>query len=249
MVPESLRTAWGSIFTGGFSPGRLRPFSDSLALSVKSCGFASSPKGRALGKAAKFTAIPTAPPGGAVAQRLRGHQSAEPKKTVKRSSRQSGVNLQFFPVEPTSLGLSRASSPGIGLRLPASASCLERHLRLAGRCPNNCFLFPPLAAVAVVALWGGWSPEEGRGESEHPSLPLAQRSVPARWKAAEASHCQGQRFPPQTTKPGGPLRTARLCVKRSCYSSILPKLKSAKSSTRSVRLGATGAAVSASRGA
>ena len=38
-------------------------------------------------------------------------------------------------------------------------------------------------------------------------------------------------------------------VKRSCYSSILPKLKSAKSSTRSVRLGATGAAVSASRGA
>ena len=112
VVPESLRTAWGSIFTGGFSPGRLRPFSDSLALSVKSCGFASSPKGRALGKAAKFTAIPTAPPGGAVAQRLRGHQSAEPKKTVKRSSRQSGVNLQFFPVEPTSLGLSRASSPG-----------------------------------------------------------------------------------------------------------------------------------------
>ncbi len=55
--------------------------------------------------------------------------------------------------------------------------------------------------------------------------------------------------PPHTTKPGGPLRTARLCVKRSCYSSILPKLKSAKSSTRSVRLGATGAAVSASRGA
>ena len=33
------------------------------------------------------------------------------------------------------------------------------------------------------------------------------------------------------------------------HSSILPKLKSAKSSTRSVRLGATGAALSASRGA
>ena len=33
------------------------------------------------------------------------------------------------------------------------------------------------------------------------------------------------------------------------YSSILPKLKSAKSSTRSVRLGAMGAALSASRGA
>ena len=39
----------------------------------------------------------------------------------------------------------------IGLRHPASASCLGRHLRLAGRCPNNSSLFPPLAAVVVVA--------------------------------------------------------------------------------------------------
>ena len=41
----------------------------------------------------------------------------------------------------------------IGLRHPASASCLRRHSRLAGRCPNNSSLFPPLAAVVVVALW------------------------------------------------------------------------------------------------
>ena len=40
-----------------------------------------------------------------------------------------------------------------GLRHPASASCLGRHLRLAGRCPNNSSLFPPLAAVVAVALW------------------------------------------------------------------------------------------------
>ena len=40
----------------------------------------------------------------------------------------------------------------IGLRHPASASCLGRHLRLAGRCPNNSSLFPPLAAVVVVVL-------------------------------------------------------------------------------------------------
>ena len=38
----------------------------------------------------------TRSPGGAVAQRLRGFQSAEPEKTVKRSSRRTGVNLQFF---------------------------------------------------------------------------------------------------------------------------------------------------------
>ena len=41
----------------------------------------------------------------------------------------------------------------IGLRHPASASCLGRHSRLAGRCPNNSSLLPPLAAVVVVALW------------------------------------------------------------------------------------------------
>ena len=42
-------------------------------------------------------------------------------------------------------------SASSGLRHPASASCLGRHLRLAGRCPNNSSLFPPLAAVVVVA--------------------------------------------------------------------------------------------------
>ena len=56
-----------------------------------------SPKGRALGMTGKFPGVP-APPGGAVAQRLRGFESAEPEKTVKRSSRRTGVNLQFFPV-------------------------------------------------------------------------------------------------------------------------------------------------------
>ena len=42
-------------------------------------------------------------------------------------------------------------SASSGLRHPASASCLGRHSRLAGRCPNNSSLFPPLAAVVVVA--------------------------------------------------------------------------------------------------
>ena len=42
-----------------------------------------------------------------------------------------------------SLALDKAE-----LRLPASAS---HCLRLAGRCPNSDSLFPPLAAVVVVA--------------------------------------------------------------------------------------------------
>ena len=43
------------------------------------------------------------------------------------------------------------ASASSGLRHPASASCLGRHARLAGRCPSNSSLFPPLAAVVVVA--------------------------------------------------------------------------------------------------
>ncbi|RJV96529.1 hypothetical protein DW937_07090 [Faecalibacterium sp. AM43-5AT] len=39
------------------------------------------------------------------------------------------------------------------MRHPASASRLERRSHLAGRCPNNSSLFPPLAAVVAVALW------------------------------------------------------------------------------------------------
>ena len=58
----------------------------------------------AFGIAVKFPAkaqslrVCPLPLGGAVAQRLRGFKSAEPEKTVKRSSRRTGVNLQFFPV-------------------------------------------------------------------------------------------------------------------------------------------------------
>ena len=68
----------------------------------------------------------------------------------------------------------------IELRHPASASCLGRHLRLAGRCPNNSSLFPPLAAVVVVALWA-YSEEElflfrNSGKSaDFPELPFHGR--------------------------------------------------------------------------
>jgi len=59
------------------------------------------------------------------------------------------VGCNFYLRRQTGRFRMRAA---IGLRHPASASCLERHLRLAGRCPNNSSLFPPLAAVVVVAL-------------------------------------------------------------------------------------------------
>ena len=66
--------------------------------------------GKVLAKVQSFRVRPL-PLGGAVAQRLRGFKSAEPEKTVKRSSRRTGVNLQFFPVQPSALGLKGASSP------------------------------------------------------------------------------------------------------------------------------------------
>ena len=49
---------------------------------------------------------------------------------------------------------TRGLSNSNGLRLPASASCLEQHSRLAGRCPNNSSLCRPQAAVVVVAPKG-----------------------------------------------------------------------------------------------
>ena len=111
-------------------------------------GLASSPKGRAFGMTAKFPGRPQSlrvrllPLGGAVAQRLRGFQSAEPEKTVKRSSRRTGVNLQFFPVQPTSLGLSRACSPfltGCGPQHPLHALGGTRILLAAAPTTPPCF--------------------------------------------------------------------------------------------------------------
>ena len=73
-------------------------------LQSKPDGFASSLWEGAFGIAGKFAVklqsfrVCSLPLGGAVAQRLRGFKSAEPEKTVKRSSRRTGVNLQFFPV-------------------------------------------------------------------------------------------------------------------------------------------------------
>ena len=52
------------------------------------------------------------------------------------------------------LSVAGFAATASGLRLPASASCKVLHSRPAGRCPNNSSLFPPLAAVVVVALVG-----------------------------------------------------------------------------------------------
>ena len=77
-ILENLRIFQNCLFTGGVV----------TANGICSAAFCES---------AALPACPL-PLGGAVAQRLRGFESAEPEKTVKRSSRRTGVNLQFFPV-------------------------------------------------------------------------------------------------------------------------------------------------------
>ena len=95
MPRQALRSAPNAIFTEGV---------------VKASGICSAAAGKFLVKPQGLRER-SLPLGGAVAQRLRGFKSAEPEKTVKRSSRRTGVNLQFFPVQPTPLGLKGASSP------------------------------------------------------------------------------------------------------------------------------------------
>ena len=88
-----------------------------LALSVKPCRACQLSQrespwqcGKVSGSSAKFAGV-SAPPGGAVAQRLRGFKSAEPEKTVKRSSRRTGVNLQFFSGGAHFFGVKRGEQP------------------------------------------------------------------------------------------------------------------------------------------
>ena len=89
-MPERLRTLRHCIFTGGVVMVNCicsAAFCESVAqrqsfrLKRKACGRARSPLGELSSVA-----------------RLRGCKSAEPEKTVKRSSRRTGVNLQFFLV-------------------------------------------------------------------------------------------------------------------------------------------------------
>ena len=128
------------------------------------------------------------PLGGAVAQRLRGCKSAEPEKTVKRSSRRTGVNLQFFPLEPTSLGSSRACSPW--RRVAAPSIRFVPWAALASCWPLPQQLLPVSAAgggrSCCIAGWvesrgregGVGTPLPASGPAERPCTLKASRKLP-----------------------------------------------------------------------
>ena len=123
-MPERLRTLRHCIFTGGVVEGNgicSAAFCESAALREngspsQSPSVTALPKGEPLALRYSFRLKCKAcgrslPLGGAVAQRLRGFKSAEPEKTVKRSSRRTGVNLQFFPVGAYFFGVKRGEQP------------------------------------------------------------------------------------------------------------------------------------------
>ena len=84
-----------------------------------------------------------------------GFRSASsPSQALRASSPKGRANGGLWPAGAESRPLSFTSFSSSGLRHPASASCLGRHSRLAGRCPNNSSLFRPQAAVVVVAPKG-----------------------------------------------------------------------------------------------
>ena len=71
-------------------------------------------------------------------------KSAEAENTVKKSSRRTGVNLQYFRLEPSSLGLSRASSPFFATT--TTAACGRNREELLGQWPAGCETRPRVEA-------------------------------------------------------------------------------------------------------
>ena len=143
-----------------------------------------------------------APPGGAVAQRLRGFKWRS-EKSVKALA-PTGAALAFLCFD-FFFRIVKGEQPletGCGTQHPLRALGGTRVLLAAAPTTPPCFR--RWRRSSSLLLRGGWSPEVGRGESEHPSLPLAQRSVPARLRQAKTSPAERDAFknPPA---PGFPL--------------------------------------------
>ena len=134
-----------------------------------------------LAEAQSLRAYPL-PLGGAVAQRLRGYKWRS-EKSVKALA-PTGAALAFLCFD-FFFRFVKGEQPletGCGTQHPLRALGGTRVLLAAAPTTPPCFR--RWRRSSSLLLRGGWSPEVGRGESEHPSLPLAQRSVPARcWQA------------------------------------------------------------------
>ena len=151
-------------------------------------GFDSSLWEGAFGMTGKFPAQAQSlwacllPLGGAVAQRLRGYKWRS-EKSVKAIA-PTGAALAFLCFD-FFFRIVKGEQPlatGCGTQHPLRALGGTRVLLAAAPTTPPCFR--RWRRSSSLLLRGGWSPEVGRGESEHPSLPLAQRSVFARLRQA-----------------------------------------------------------------
>ena len=141
------------------------------------------------------------PLGGAVAQRLRGYKWRS-EKSVKAIA-PTGAALAFLCFD-FCFRIVKGVQPletGCGTQHPLRALVGTRVLLAAAPTTPPCFR--RWRRSSSLLLRGGWSPEVGRGESEHPSLPLAQRSVLARLRQAGASPQSAANAPVQLQKNNG----------------------------------------------
>ena len=104
---------------------------------------------------------------------------------------------------------------------------------------------PPPAAETGRSCWGSGQQDASAAQGTMRMLGAATRKKRSAFNIVPPVDRQSKA--PRTS--GGNAGRCMVLLKFADHRSILPKLKSAKSSTRSVRLGATGAALSASRGA
>ena len=98
--------------------------------------------------------------------------------------------------------------PGCGSQHPLRA--LGGTCVLLAAAPTTPPCFRRWRRSSSLLLRGGWSPEVGRGESEHPSLPLAQRSVFACLRQAGTFPSERDDSFLQHKKPRRPLRSPGL---------------------------------------
>ena len=132
------------------------------------------------------------PLGGAVAQRLRGFKWRS-EKSVKAIA-PTGAALAFLCFD-FFFRIVKGEQPletGCDTQHPLRALGGTRVLLAAAPTTPPCFR--RWRRSSSLLLRGGWSPEVGRGESEHPSLPLAQRSVPARLRQAKTFPAERSAF-------------------------------------------------------
>ena len=172
---ESLRTFLKPIFTRGVWNELPQSKPDSFASSLWEGAFGMVVQFSAKVQSLRVCLLPL---GGAVAQRLRGYRWRS-EKSVKAIA-PTGAALAFLCFD-FFFRFVKGVQPletGCGTQHPLRALGGTRVLLAAAPTTPPCFR--RWRRSSSLLLRGGWSPEVGRGESEHPSLPLAQRSVFAR---------------------------------------------------------------------